>query len=128
MAIPTLEQKLAWLKAAPPTDREISCAKGIPMGKYEIGYQRSNDILDECMEIFQRSSRGSFGVAGDSIVALFSANGDLVNGASGTYLHSIIPTLVIKFILSSYQAEIGIRDGDLWACNDALYGGIHNPD
>ena len=98
MTVPTLEQKLAWLKPTPPTDHERECSKQVALGSYEIGFQRTNDILDEGMEIFQRSCRGSFGVAGDSIIGVFTANGDLVNGASGTYLHSVIPTLVIKYV------------------------------
>ena len=128
MAIPTLEQKLAWLKPTPPTAHERECVKAVALGSYEIGFQRTNDILDEGMEIFQRSCRGSFGVAGDSIIGLFTANGDLVNGASGTYLHSVIPTLVIKYVKENYSTDPGFKDGDLWAGNDALYGGIHNPD
>ena len=128
MQVPTLEQKLAWLKPTPPTDDERKCAEKVGVGNYEIGFQRTNDILDEGMEIFQRSCRGSFGVAGDSIIGLFTANGDLANGASGTYLHSIIPTMVIKYVSENFSDDPGIKDGDLWAGNDALYGGIHNPD
>ena len=128
MDVPTLEQKLAWLKPSPPTDYERACREKIDLGGYEIGFQRTNDILDEGMEIFQRSCRGSFGVSGDSIIGLFTANGDLVNGSSGTYLHSVIPTLVVKYVKDRYSLDPGFKDGDLWAGNDALYGGIHNPD
>jgi N-methylhydantoinase B/oxoprolinase/acetone carboxylase alpha subunit len=68
------------------------------------------------------------GVAGDSIVAMFNANGDLVNASAGTYLHAVIPPIVIKYILSRHAENPGINDGDIWYTNDALYGGIHNPD
>src|SRR5271154_467947 len=128
MPIPTTEQKLAWLKPAPATPHEVECAKTVRPGDYEIGMQVTNDILDEAMEIFVRSSRSYFGVSGDSMVAIFTAGGDLINASCGTYLHAIIQPIVIKFILKYYQENPGISDGDIWYTNDALYGGIHNPD
>lgn len=97
-------------------------------GEYEIGVQETNDIVDEGMQVFERCCRTSFGVTGDSIVAVFTAQGDLANGACGTYLHSIIPAIVIKYIRRYHQTNPGIKDGDVWYTNDALYGGIHNPD
>ena len=75
-----------------------------------------------------RSSRSQMGVAGDSIVALFTAQGDLVNASAGTYLHAVIPPIVIKYVLRRFATNPGIADGDIWYTNDALYGGIHNPD
>ena len=70
----------------------------------------------------------SMGIAGDSMVAVFTAKGDMGNASSGTYLHAIIQPAIIKFILKNYSENPGIRDGDVWFTNDALYGGIHNPD
>jgi N-methylhydantoinase B/oxoprolinase/acetone carboxylase alpha subunit len=128
MPIPTLAEKLEWLKPAPATERERDCAARVPQGDYEIGVQVTNDILDEAMEVFVRSSRSYFGVSGDSMVAIFTANGDLINAACGTYLHAIIQPIIIKFVKKYYSENPGIREGDIWYTNDALYGGIHNPD
>jgi acetophenone carboxylase len=128
MAIPTTAEKLQWLKPEPASAHEKECAARVPQGDYEIGVQITNDILDEAMEVFIRASRSYFGVSGDSMVAIFTANGDLINGACGTYLHAIIQPIIIKFILKHYKDNPGIRDGDIWYTNDALYGGIHNPD
>src|SRR6202050_3105935 len=128
MPIPTLAEKLAWLKPAPATQQEKDCAARIPQGDYEIGVQITNDILDEAMEVFVRSSRSYFGVSGESVVALFTANGDLINASCGTYLHAIIQPIIIKFVQKYYRENPGIREGDIWYTNDALYGGIHNPD
>ncbi len=128
MSYPTLEEKLASLKVVPPSDYELSCLDKVGTGSYEIGVQRTADILDEGYEVFMRSSRSQMGVAGDSIVAMFTAAGDLVNASAGTYLHAVIPPIVIKYILKTYGANPGIKDGDIWYTNDALYGGIHNPD
>src|SRR5260370_18084852 len=74
-----------------------------------------------------RSSRSQMGVAGDSIVAMFTAAGDLVNASAGTYLHAVIPPIVIKYILKTYGANPGIKEGDIWYTNDALYAGIPKP-
>src|SRR6516165_1730733 len=128
MPIPTLAEKLEWLKPAKTTRHEQECAKTLRQGDYEIGVQITNDILDEAMEIFVRSSRSYFGVSGDSMVAIFTANGDLINAACGTYLHAIIQPIIIKFVRKYYSQNPGIREGDIWYTNDALYGGIHNPD
>lgn len=126
--IPTTEQKLAWLKPAPATPYEQACVDKLGLGEYEIGYQRTNDILDEGMEVFIRSCRCAMGVAGDSLVGIMTAQGDMVNGSCGTFLHAVIPPLIVKYILHNYSRNPGIADGDLWFANDAVYGGIHNPD
>lgn len=128
MTIPTTEQKMRWLKPAPATEEEMACVEKIQPGQYEIGFQRTNDILDEGMEIFVRSCRSAMGIAGDSLVGIMTAAGDMVNGSCGTYLHAVIPPIVIKYILHTYAENPGIKDGDLWFANDAAYGGIHNPD
>jgi acetophenone carboxylase len=128
MPIPTPEEKLAWIKLEPPSEAELAAVEALKPGDYEIGFQRTNDIVDEALEVFQRSCRSSMGIAGDVMVALFTADGDLVNAAAGTYLHAIIQPIIVKFIRHNYSENPGIADGDIWCANDALYGGIHNPD
>jgi N-methylhydantoinase B/oxoprolinase/acetone carboxylase alpha subunit len=128
MAIPTPEEKLRMIKLEQATPEELSAMEKLSPGDYEIGFQRTNDILDEALEVFQRSSRSNMGVAGDVMVAIFTANGDLVNAAAGTYLHAIIQPIIIKYILKNYSKNPGIKEGDIWFANDSLYGGIHNPD
>ncbi len=128
MPIPTPDQKLEMIHLAPVRPEDAAAARALAPGDYEIGFQRTNDILDEALEVFQRSSRSSMGIAGDVMIALFTADGDLVNAAAGTYLHAIIQPIVIKYILEHYSENPGIRDGDIFYANDALYGGIHNPD
>src|SRR3990172_5356284 len=128
MQVPTAEQKLRWIKPEVPTEWERRCAAALQPGVYEIGVQRTNDILDEAMQVFERCCRTSFGVTGDSMVAIFTAQGDLANASCGTYLHAIIQPIIIKYILARYGKNLGIHDGDIWYANDPLYGGIHNPD
>ena len=102
MGIPTVEQKLQALKVTPPSEYELQCMEKVKRGAYVIAVQRTSDILDEGYEIFMRSSRSSMGVAGDSIVAMFNAAGDLVNASAGTYLHAVIPPIIIKYIISNF--------------------------
>ena len=128
MAIPTPEEKLSMIKIEPADDEEMRCVDSLALGDYEVGFERINNILEEAMEVFMRSSRSSMGIAGDSMVAVFTGKGDMGNASSGTYLHAIIQPAIIKFILKNYSENPGIKDGDIWFTNDALYGGIHNPD
>ena len=128
MSIPTPEEKLAMIKVEPADEDELRCVETLAPGDFEVGFERTNNILEEAMEVFMRSSRSSMGVAGDSMVAVFTGKGDMGNASSGTYLHAIIQPAIIKFILKNYQENPGVSEGDIWFTNDALYGGIHNPD
>ena len=59
MAIPTADEKLAMIRLAEPTEDELRAVETLAPGDYEIGFQRTNDILDEALEVFQRSSRSA---------------------------------------------------------------------
>ena len=128
MSVPTDIQKLRWLKPEPLSTEEKRCVDKLKQGEFEIGFERVNNILDEAKEIFTRSCRAALGSAGDLMTCIFTAKGDLANASCGTYLHAVIQPTLIKFILEHYQENPGLRDGDIWFTNDALYGGIHNPD
>src|SRR5437016_12190143 len=117
MPIPTLAEKLEWLKPAKVSSHEEHCAKTLRQGDYEIGVQVTNDILDEAMEIFIRSSRSYFGVSGDSMVAIFTAGGALIKAACGTYLHALIHPIRITSILTHYSQNPVSPAADLWYTN-----------
>ena len=119
MAILTPEEKLAMLKPEPPDQDELRCVNSLAPGDYEVGFERMNNILDEAMEVFIRSSRSSMGVAGDSMVAVFTARGDLANASCGTFLHAVIQPVLFKFILKNYTDNPGVKEGDIWFTNDA---------
>ena len=83
-------------------------------------------IWSQCLGISGIDRNANFfEVGGDSLVAIMTAEGDLVNGSCGTYLHAVIPPIIIKYILHTFSANPGIKDGDLWFANDAVYGGVH---
>ena len=129
MAIPTADQKLDMIRLAEPTEDELR-------GRRRARPGRLRDRLPAHQRHPRRGARGL-----PALVALLDGhrrrrddravhrrNGDLVNAAAGTYLHAIIQPILIKYILENYGENPGVRDGDIWFANDALYGGIHNPD
>ena len=87
-------------------------------------------IAQEGKEVMTRMGISSMLHSGDTLVAVYTAAGDLVAPVCGTYLHSVTGQIPIKFILAQYRDDpsIGVREGDIFYCNEALYGGIHNPD
>src|SRR5437868_9523685 len=81
MPIPTAEEKLKWIKIVPPTQEELDAVAKLSPGDYEIGFQRTNDILDEALEVFQRSCRSAMGIAGDVMVAILDRKSIRLNSS-----------------------------------------------
>src|SRR5258708_19280132 len=113
MPIPPLAEKLEWLKPVPATNYEKKCAEKVRQGDYEIGVQVTNDILDEAMEIFIRSSRSYFGVSGDSMVAIFTAGGGRIKPACRPPLLTHILPLVHKFFFQYFSLNPRVSQLDL---------------
>ncbi|TDA70035.1 MAG: hydantoinase B/oxoprolinase family protein [Clostridia bacterium] len=130
MAAPSWQELLAWIYPVPPSPEEVELARAIKPGEYEIYTEKLNNICLEAKEVFVRCGVASTILAGDNIVGLYSADGDLVTAWCGTYLHAITSQLPIKYILKYYRDDpsVGINEGDVFYVNDALYGGIHNGD
>ena len=76
--IPTLEQKLAWLKPVPAPAGDGASTRTLGLGEFEIGFQRTNDILDEGL-----IGHVAFVVEGQpyAIPVLYARDGDVL------YLH-----------------------------------------
>ena len=91
--------------------------------KIELICQEGKDVLMRCgiSDAIQ---------AGDCIAGIYTASGDLSLAAVGTYLHAATGAVPIKYILKHYVNDptVGVHDGDIFFCNEAIYGGIHNPD
>src|SRR3990172_8795972 len=66
----------------------------------------------------------------DCAAGIYTAGGDLAIGCVGTYLHVVTGQIPIKFILKHYKDNptVRLRDGDIFFCNESIYGGIHNQD
>ena len=119
-----------WLKPEPVGETEKRWVDQLEPGDYEIYDEKLNNILDEAREIFVRSGVTNLLTAGDLIVAIYTANGDLANASAGTYLHCVTGCLPVKYVMFKYFTDPSVRveEGDIFYTNEARYGGIHNPD
>jgi acetophenone carboxylase len=124
------QQLLDWIKPDKPTVEELDCLRALKPGDYEVYSEKLSMILDEAAEVFVKTGVSSMLHSGDLVVGLYTAAGDMVVASCGTYLHAVTAQLPIKYILHAFLNEpsVGIREGDIFYCNDGLYGGIHNPD
>jgi N-methylhydantoinase B/oxoprolinase/acetone carboxylase alpha subunit len=113
-----------------PTDQELSDAVALGPGDYEIYSENLNLMLQEGKEVMTKMGISSMLHSGDTLVAIYTARGDLVSAVLGTYLHSVTGQVPIKFVIDHFSDDpsVGVSEGDIYYCNEALYGGIHNPD
>jgi acetophenone carboxylase len=126
-----LEELLArGMKPEPASEEDLAAVKSLRLGDYEILSEKLVLIAQEGKEVMTRMGISSMLHSGDTLVAVYTAAGDLVAPVCGTYLHSVTGQIPIKFILAQYSNDpsVGVKDGDIFYTNEALYGGIHNPD
>ena len=118
------------MKPERPSGGELEAMRSLRLGDYEILSEKLVLIAQEGKEVMTRMGISSMLHSGDTLVAVYTAAGDLVAPVCGTYLHSVTGQIPIKFILAHYgdDPSVGVHEGDIFYCNEALYGGIHNPD
>lgn len=118
------------IKPEPITEFERRCMDKLQPGEYEIYSEKLNNIVLEGKEILTRIGVSGFFHGGDLIVGIYTAQGDLVTAYCGVFLHSVTTQIAIKYILKHFKDDptVGIREGDIFYGNEALYGGVHNPD
>jgi N-methylhydantoinase B/oxoprolinase/acetone carboxylase alpha subunit len=118
------------MQPEPPTDQELADGASLRPGDYEIYSENLLLMLQEGKEVMTKMGISSMLHSGDTLVAVYTAAGDLVLAVLGTYLHSVTGQVPIKFIRERFADDpsVGVGEGDVYYCNEALYGGIHNPD
>lgn len=118
------------IKPEPMTVYEEECIASLKPGEYEIYSEKLNNIVLEGKEILTRIGISGFFHSGDLIVGIYTAAGDLVAAYCGVYLHSVTTQIAIKYMLKHFKDDptVGIREGDIFYANEAIYGGVHNPD
>ena len=118
------------LKPEPFSPHEFECMDALDPIDFEVVKEKLNMIVEEAKEIFVRSGVSSMLRSGDVSVGLYTAKGDMVTSACGSYLYAVCGQPQIKYINSRWKdnPNVGVRPGDIFYANDAVYGGVHNPD
>jgi N-methylhydantoinase B/oxoprolinase/acetone carboxylase alpha subunit len=118
------------LKPTPPSADAIAATNELAPGDYEIYSEKLNMILEEGKRVMTMMGISSMLHSGDTMTGIYTAEGDLVSTACGTYLHCVTGQIPVKFILKYFRDDetVQVREGDVFYCNEAIYGGIHNPD
>ena len=118
------------IKPYAATPDELEAVESLGRGDYEIYSEMLTIIAQEGKEIMTKMGISSMLHSGDSVAAIYTARGDLVTAVLGTYLHCVTGQIPVKFILKYWRDNptVGVRPGDVFYCNEAIYGGIHNPD
>jgi len=118
------------LKPEPFEEHELDYMEALDVVDYEIASERLNMIVEEANNVFVRSGVSSMLRSGDVSVGLYTAKGDLVTAACGSYLYAVCGQPQIKYINHKWKnhPNVGVNPGDIFYANDAVYGGVHNPD
>jgi acetophenone carboxylase len=118
------------LKPEPFDEFELDCVNRLDRIDFEIASEKLNMIVEEAKDIFVRSGVSSMLRSGDVSVGLYTAKGDMVTAACGSYLYAVCGQPQIKYICSRWKEHpgVGVKPGDIFYANDAVYGGVHNPD
>lgn len=127
---PAKEEVMAFLKPSPISKEELLGLDKLEPGDYEIYSERLNMILAECKDVFTKVGNSNWVLSGDLIVGIHTAQGDMVSACLGTFIHSVTAQNPIKWIMHNFynNPRVGVHEGDIFYCNEATYGGIHNCD
>jgi N-methylhydantoinase B/oxoprolinase/acetone carboxylase alpha subunit len=117
-------------KPDPMSPREAAAIPLVSHEDYSIYTQRLASACEEGKEILIRLGIAAPLQSGDVCLSFHTAAGDLSLAEMGTFLHAITATVPMKFVLKHYREDptMGLSDGDIFFCNEAVYGGLHNPD
>lgn len=121
---------LEWLHPTTATEAERQLSESLDPGEFEIYTHKLDSALEEADEVLVRTGISAMLKSGDVVVGIHNRHGDLVTASCGTYLHGPIAQLPVKFLIDRYVdgGEMDIEPGDIFYCNEALVGGLHNPD
>jgi|SRR5260370_4670149 len=112
------------IKPLPATPAELAAMAALGPADYEIYSEMLSIICQEGKDIMTKMGISAMLHSGDSVAAIYTPSGDLVTAILGTYLHCVTGQIPIKFILKYWKDNptVGIRPGDVFYCNEAIYG------
>jgi acetophenone carboxylase len=128
--MPIDEEVLNRILAEEPTELEREWMDRIGVDEFSVYLTKLELICEEAKQNMVMTGLSSAIQGMDCGVGVYTAAGDLVAAAVGTYLHVCSGQVPIKYILKHYKDDpsVGIHEGDVFFCNDVLYGGFHNMD
>lgn len=114
----------------PRSEREQCATDTIDPASFSIWSTKLQLCCDEAKEVLIRTGRSESTQAGDCIAGIYTAAGDLGAATMGTAIHAATGQIPLKYIRKYLMDDetVGVRDGDMFFFNEALIGGIHNPD
>ena len=119
-----------WIRLDRETKETLGAGVPLDRGDAEIYGEKLNAMLAEAREVFIRTGVSAFLHSGDFAVGLCTPRGDLVASSCGVHFFAILSQLPVKYIVHHFLDEptVGVHDGDIFYTNEALLGGLHNPD
>ncbi|MFC1919331.1 hydantoinase B/oxoprolinase family protein [Chloroflexota bacterium] len=113
-----------------PTELESKRKDSINPDEFAIYSTKLELICEEAKQVLVNTGISTGAQAADVVAGIYTGSGDLAIACAGTYLHVATGVIPIKYILKHFKNDpmVGINDGDIFFCNEAIYGGIHNPD
>lgn len=116
---------LVWrYKSEPAPERELELAANIPPSKFSVFAHKLQMIAMEGKDIVTRTGATPACSGTDLNAGIYNAQGDVIMAASGVWVHSFGPQLVIKYVNKAFEDDPGIKDGDCWHVSDPLRFGL----
>jgi acetophenone carboxylase len=106
------------MKPSPPSAEAISAMDELGPGDYEIFSEKLNIICEEGKKVMSLMGISSMLHSGDTMAGVYTADGDLVTAACGTYLHVVtgqVPVfkdgaIVSWAVVGAHQSETGGKE------------------
>jgi N-methylhydantoinase B/oxoprolinase/acetone carboxylase alpha subunit len=111
-------------QSEPAPASELELAKQVPPNKFAVFAHKLQMIAVEGMDVVTRTGATPTCSGTDFNTGIYNAQGDVLMGASGVWVHAVGPQLVIKYVLAAFKDDPGIQDGDCWHVSDALRFGL----
>ena len=96
------------LKPEPFDDYELECMDRLNQIDFGVTKEKLNMIVEEAKEIFVRSGVSSMLRSGDVSVGLYTAKGDMITAACGSYLYAVCGQPQIKYICHKWKPHPNI--------------------
>jgi len=98
--------------------------------KFEVFYTKLSQSVNNARQLARQvAASPEMREMGESVLGLYTPEGDAVCLSPGLMVHVRTMSRAIKWMLENdYETEVGIRPGDIFFNNDPYIGGGHAPD